>query len=96
MSYDVDSRLGRILLGQMGSEMLARSGGYHGPSLGDEALKVEAPAESRAEIEAEVLRGYLLTSMLRRVGIRRSIRRECAACGKTISANKTHCAEHAA
>ncbi len=78
---------------------------YQGPSIGDtllamtgEDIKLAPPVRSIAEIQrdralqyGEVMRHYSLTVMLRKAGIRRSISRQCA-CGKTISANKTHCA----
>lgn len=77
---------------------------YLGPSLGDAALAAEKDLlpesildreEKRQSQERHRLRVFSLTCMLRQGGIRRSISRKCDVCGKTISANKSHCAAHA-
>lgn len=80
---------------------------FFSPSLGDALLKLneetpDAPpvlsgdeyAARQAEHYRQVARGYALTQMLRKNGIRRSVTRSCPTCGKTISANKAHCAAH--
>lgn len=81
-----------------GAEMLARGAGFYGPPVAPSPVPETVPVKSMLEIAAErearsrqVMRGYSLTVMLRKAGIRRSIPGNCT-CGKTISANKTHCA----